>query len=238
MSSPPATMNSRDRHAGRLERLDDHARAERGGLEQRPVDVLGPGRQGQADDQRRTGRGRRAPSGCRCASRARPGRARRPACAAASAVRCSCTPTPARGGLVGVRSAGPACRRTSRRCRRRRSARPRSPTARARCRRRPRRTCRAPRRSSSRAHHVARRGAHDRDHLAGLDGLRRRRRHVGVDVADARPRCPRAARSRRPPRRSARRRGRRAAPIGCVDLVVDEAGEAAGRARRGTRRDG
>ena len=33
-------------------------------------------------------------------------------------------------------------------------------------------------------HHVAGRGAHDRDHLAGLDGLRGRGGDVGVDVAD------------------------------------------------------
>ena len=33
-------------------------------------------------------------------------------------------------------------------------------------------------------HHVAGRGAHDRDHLAGLDGVRGGRGDVGVDVAD------------------------------------------------------
>ena len=39
-----------DRHAARVERLDDHAGAERGGLEQRAVDLLGAGREGLADD--------------------------------------------------------------------------------------------------------------------------------------------------------------------------------------------
>jgi hypothetical protein len=33
-------------------------------------------------------------------------------------------------------------------------------------------------------HDMARAGPHDHEHLAGLDRLRRRRRHVGVDVAD------------------------------------------------------
>ena len=49
--SPPATISSRTGSARVGERVEDHARAERGRLDQRAVDVLGAGGERQADDQ-------------------------------------------------------------------------------------------------------------------------------------------------------------------------------------------
>ena len=133
----------------------------------------------------RTARGRPAPSGCRCASPARPARARRPAGAAASSVSSSCTRQPAARGLARRTAPGRAC-----------VDEPAEDVADAAlpglvapagpAMMPPSTTPHMP--GTSRelvaVHHVAGRGAHDRDHLAGLDGLGGRRGDVRVDVAD------------------------------------------------------
>ena len=80
--------------------------------------------------------------------------------------------------------------------------------------------------SASRVHDVARRGAHDHEHLARLDRLRGGRGDVGVDVAD-RDRDPLGQPGPRGGLRGqGARRARRAARAGPLELVGDEAGEA------------
>ena len=185
LSSPPATMNSVTGTPRGGERLDDPAGAERGGLQQRAVALLGPGGQGQPDDGAAELVVHEHRAVAADASRARPARGRRPAGVAARSVRCS--------WMLDTRRRAP-----------RRSSRPgtwfltyqakMSPTpdlpglvavaARTRCRRRPPRTCPALLEQVVAVHHVAGRGAHDRDHLAGLDRLGGGRGDVRVDVAD------------------------------------------------------
>ena len=207
-----------------VERVDDDPGAERGRLDQGPVDVRRPGGQGQPDDQRRTGGGRPARCGCRSASPARSARARRPA--------------------------GPRPRRTAARARRRarRAARsaysggtawshepgedvadPALPGL------------VAPQPGDDAAvhhpahaghlgqrvavHHVAGRGAHDGDHLARRDRVRGGRGDVRVHVADR----DRDARGQPgPPRPLARSATPARAPSGddrVGELVRREAGE-------------
>ena len=87
-----------DRQPRLLERLDDHARAERRRLDQRPVDLRRARRERHADEQAAAGRRRPARSGSRSTSRARADRTR-PAEA----------PTPPRRGRRGGRTPR-ACR--------------------------------------------------------------------------------------------------------------------------------
>ena len=74
-------------------------------------------------------------------------------------------------------------------------------------------------------HDVACRGAHDREHLAGLGRLRGGGGDVRVDVADRDRDALGQARPARRPRRSACRRASPSWPISCGELVVGEAGE-------------
>ena len=71
---------------------------------------------------------------------------------------------------------------------------------------------------------MTRRRTHDRHHLAGFDRLRRRRRHVGVDVPGAH-RDP--DREPGPPRRLGGQRANPIAELGdrALHLVGDEVGE-------------
>ena len=50
LRKPAARDHTVDRHACPCERIDDRPRPERSRLEQRPVHLLGPGREGQAED--------------------------------------------------------------------------------------------------------------------------------------------------------------------------------------------
>ena len=189
MSSSLLQQATRDdqlghRHARVGERLDDHAGAERGGLHERAVDVLRRGWPASARARGRTARGRRAPTGCRCASPAR----------------CSpCSPTRCRAASVGQVA------RAARRPLRGRASwysggtwlldEPREDVADAAL---PRLVPPQPRHDPAvddaahaghlaqlgAVHHVAGGRAHDRDEPAGLDRLRGGRGDVRVDVAD------------------------------------------------------
>ena len=185
----------------------------------------------------RTARGRPAPSGCRCASRARPGRARRPPGVAARSVRCSCSDSPAAAACVGVRRRDAGLDEPAEDVADAALAGLVAPRARRRCRRRRRRTCPGTSRSTSALITWQVEVPMIATIWPGPTACAAGRGDVGVDVADRDRDARRAARSRRPPRRSARRRGRRAGRSG-GRACRRRSRRSRARAPRGSRRDG